>query len=241
MTNVLRIDAFELSIKISFGDFMAKLNIPAQEIPVLKKISELPDDAFEGLISAFKNIDPALESASVPLKKVEGITNTDAKAIFGTVCSLQRVKSADGIPAEQLAAAISSSAQTQSPELFSSETTAALKSRLTSFLKLDGGVAITGKANDVMTDHQHVFCKARILSDVRPIFEENPNMLSAAVVIHNLQIGYHDNRNGTHKEFYVALDMNDLKQLKAIIERAEKKAVTLESLLQKAEIPYLTP
>jgi hypothetical protein len=86
-----------------------------------------------------------------------------------------------------------------------------------------------------------VFCSARILSDLRPVFQEPPTAASASVIIHNLQIGFHDSGTGDHKEFYVALDAGDLDILKKIIVRAEQKTASLKAILAKANVPYLEP
>ena len=90
-----------------------------------------------------------------------------------------------------------------------------------------------------MTEHAHVFCNARILSDIRPVFAESADSASAAVVIHNLQIGFHEGGTGPHKEFYVALDTGDLRKLKELIVRAEKKDIALQTMLKSSNVPYL--
>ena len=75
------------------------------------------------------------------------------------------------------------------------------------------------------------------MSDIRPVFAGSPGDTAGALIIHNLNISYH---NGSrHKEFYVALDSDELDELKQVIERAQKKAVSLKLLLKKSSTPYL--
>ena len=90
-----------------------------------------------------------------------------------------------------------------------------------------------------MTENDRIFCGARILSDIRPVFTDSLESASAAVIIHNLQIGFHDSGTGVHKEFYVALDNQDIQKLKEIILRAEKKTQALKAILNKSSVPYL--
>ena len=114
-----------------------------------------------------------------------------------------------------------------------------LSDRIKSLLSFDKTMAVTAKAFDVMTEHARTFCRARILSDIRPVFTNLDEFASAAVIIHNLQIGFHEGGTGEHKEFYVALDTNDIQNLKEVIERAEKKTVALEAILNTSKVPYL--
>ena len=103
----------------------------------------------------------------------------------------------------------------------------------------DKTVAITAKAVDVITEHKHTYCTARILSDIRPIFSRKAESAEAAVIVHNLQIGYHDGGSGEHKEFYVTLDTDDIIALKDGLKRADKKTLVLESILKHSSVQYL--
>jgi hypothetical protein len=58
-----------------------------------------------------------------------------------------------------------------------------------------------------------------------------------AVIVHLLKLSYHE--DGDHKEFFVALDDADLKHLKEVIERAERKAKTLRGKLKAGATMYL--
>ena len=112
-----------------------------------------------------------------------------------------------------------------------------LQNRLTTLLGFDDSLGVTAKAVDVMTEKSRVFCGARILSDIRPVFATGSDSATSAVIIHNLQIGYHS--SGDHQEFYVALDTEDIKTLKGLIVRAEKKTLALKGMLSKAGMNYL--
>ena len=90
---------------------------------------------------------------------------------------------------------------------------------------------IVAKAWDLKTDDERVFCGARILTDMRPVF--GPNVKDgpkAMAVVHLLKLGF--DRVGDpkrHNEFHVSLDAEDLGSLRKLIERAEDKASTLRN------------
>ena len=89
------------------------------------------------------------------------------------------------------------------------------------------------KVADLQTESERIFCHARILTDLRPVFgtevEKGPR---AVMVTHNLKIAFHlSGRKGDH-DFYVMLDSSDLAELKRVISRAEAKAKTLRAIIR---------
>jgi hypothetical protein len=106
------------------------------------------------------------------------------------------------------------------------------KQKLSTLLRSEVFVGAS-KVFDLQTESEHVFCHARILTDLRPVFgteiEKGPR---AVVVTHNLKIAFHlSGRKGDH-DFYVMLDASDLAALKKVILRAEAKAKTLRAIIK---------
>jgi hypothetical protein len=223
---------------------MATLNIPKRDLPVLKKILELGNEQFDALISAFGDTKPTLTRGQLVKeisKKVKAIRPDELNDIFRVVFILYSMKQKAGASSQKLAEDVSQSCVESSSDVihFESEKAGLLSSRIKKLLSFDKTIAVTTKAFDVMTEHKHTFCSARILSDIRPVFTDTPDSASAAVIIHTLQIGFHESGTGEHKEFYVALDTNDIQKLKEVIERAEKKTVALSSIIKGSKLPYL--
>jgi len=83
-----------------------------------------------------------------------------------------------------------------------------------------------------------LYCDAKILSDIRPVFgddlSEGP---ISAVITHTLKLAYHE--GGEHKEFFIVMDQQDLITLFEVIDRAHEKEQALTGLLQKSGIPRL--
>jgi hypothetical protein len=91
---------------------------------------------------------------------------------------------------------------------------------------------LISKIDDLRTESERVFCHARIVTDLRPVFgsdvEKGP---MAVLVTHNLKIAYHGASGSGDHEFYVSLDTGDLGELKDVILRAEAKARTLRPIV----------
>ncbi len=96
---------------------------------------------------------------------------------------------------------------------------------------------LTAKAQDLQTDDERTFCRARILTDLRPVFgtniEDGPKGM---VIIHLLKLGFHQASERHHDEFYVALDADDLQTLKKVVERAQSKAKILRATVSNLPV-----
>jgi hypothetical protein len=216
------------------------INIPSEALPDLQTIAELDDQTFNSLVSAIGETQPTLTHGQFIKRlasKSAGFQTKDIAVVLKTAFVLYSLKGKRKISASDMAGGIvNSSLVSQSPTFPQSEKEK-LRNRLAQLLTLDKSLGVTAKAFDVMTEHERIFCGARILSDIRPVFADNPESASAAMIIHNLQIGFH--QDGKHQEFYVALDTDDIQKLKEVVERAEKKTIALKSLINKSEVPYL--
>lgn len=221
---------------------MASINIPEKELPNLAKIAEMPEGTFASLIAVLGEIKPTLSpkdfSESVS-KRVPALDSGSISPILNTLFSLYWMKERRNLSPQEIAEKISGAASTSKSKKFQFPTdkSGILCDRLKLLLGFDKSLGVTAKAFDVMTEHDHVFCRARILSDIRPVFTSAAEATPAAVIIHNLQIGFH--RHGKHDEFYVALDENDVEELKQVLIRAEKKTAAMRSILSKANLDYL--
>jgi hypothetical protein len=116
-----------------------------------------------------------------------------------------------------------------------------LRNRLERLLGPKTRLWLWAKATALFTEQERLFCDARILTDIRPIFDRNAADGPAALsVIHTLKLILHTTSEEV-QEFFIALDSDDLLTLKQTIQRAEEKQTALESLIQRTGLPLLLP
>ena len=87
----------------------------------------------------------------------------------------------------------------------------------------DHVLQLNTKVISVLTDHEKLFFGARILTDARPVFNDDGSSIEAMAIVHMLRI--HFEQNQKHKDFVTALDVSDLRKLRVVIERAEISAI----------------
>jgi len=223
---------------------MATLMIPKIGERALASFIKLSDGEIAALKEAVKNAQPAFSVAQLAgqISSDVGLPAEQIGELIGVLASLYLAAKVDrSVPlhtfSEDVCKALDRSGN---PELKLSEAVVPkFRQDIEEFLSFDESLGVTAKALGVMTEHEHVFRAARILTDLRPVFQPDPNEPpAAAVIIHNLKIRYLEGSGP--KEFFVALDSNDLRELQAVVERAAKKEASLRSIADRIELRCLT-
>jgi len=220
------------------------IELPNEALPDLIKIASLGEGVFDSLLTALKETPPTLRGwqfSNNVADRVPAIERSDVGSLLGAIVSLYVVRRRPDkhLSAQQVAEGILQSPLVSEATEFTDQLKRTLNDRIVKLLGCDNSVGVTSKAFDVMTEHERIYCHARILSDIRPVFADAPEKPNGAVIIHNLQMGFM--LGGEHQEIYLAMDINDLRQLKLVIERAEIKDGALQSIVRQSSIPYLAP
>ena len=101
-------------------------------------------------------------------------------------------------------------------------------------------VRLAAKALDLSYEHSHLWQRARIITDIRPIFDDEAKQIQGTVVSHKFLLRY-DDLEGEHLLSF-SVDENDIESLIKQCERALRKAQTAKiQLEEKAGIKTLIP
>jgi len=217
---------------------MASLQIPEPYLASLAKISALSDEEFETGILAFQSLPLTIvqnevfdtSSLSDSLKEI-------AEPLVGLY--LGRVRSQ--VPLADFLKDVSESLKEgydeSSKSIIDQEGLSKLHERLARLLSIDR-LNLIAKASDVLLEHAQTFAKARIVSDIRPVFGESVKEKPlAAVIMHLLNITFYN--RGKRKELSVALDVKDIDHMIEILERAKAKSEQLQSLVTSSQMTYI--
>lgn len=94
---------------------------------------------------------------------------------------------------------------------------------------------LTAKAIDLSYDFANLFRRGRILTDVRPLFNQSNDDIEGVVISYTLRLRY-DNVGGDH-DLSLAMDQRDLDQLLLECQRAIKKGKTAKDKMGKLDLP----
>ena len=219
---------------------MPKITVPESAYPAIQSLANLSAEDFKTLLKAVEQAKPAaaphlfwkhvaMHAPEINASTIEVIVNE----LFAMHLALEDLP----VTTEQFSKKLSDDVFSEQKLPIDEAGRDILKDRLIKLFELKASLGLTAKALDILTDAQHLFYNAKILTDIRPVFDEEGKVLEAAVIVHNLMIHYGD--AGDHKNFFVHLDTNDVKELRAVLDRADEKAKVLRSLLQRSEVSYL--
>ena len=222
------------------------LQVPNEQVVHIKKFLELPADKIAGFLDALSKAGPRFNvyDLSGEVSNRLGLPNDLTEGIVLVLASLYLTRDAQSTPIEKFVDQEVSVALKKA-EAFSEKEGdvqwAKLRKFLIAALSLESTVGTAAKAGYVMTQHERVFVGARILTDVRPIFHLNVSEKpDSAVIIHMLRITQRDHF-GNQADQYFALDSNDIRSMKALVDRALKKEETLKGLMKDSGVTVLPP
>jgi len=226
-------------------------SLPKRRISVAMKIPERYKAGLSLLAStaedSYKEILEAAKTAPYPFannkelsawisSEVKSVPLGDVEKLVESLTSLHRLRQRVSVPISKLSEDAATAAREQIAN-FREEIGTNFKDRLASLIVLESLNVLTSKAKELQAESERLFCEARILTDIRPIFGDQIGTApEAAIIVHTLKIGFHDAETSTHKEIFIALDNDDIGVLRKISERAEEKARILKSMLDVAKL-----
>jgi hypothetical protein len=156
--------------------------------------------------------------------------------LVDSILALCVVRAAQAVAPERLAAELAAAQELP----FDTEPLRALfVQRIISLISLDSLTEVA-KAVDLVADNDKVFGAARVITDIRPVFVDDPTAPpTGAVVIHTLKIEFMTDV-GPNAAYYV-LDDADLRELRNALDRAIDKSTTIQTLLTNAGLASLQP
>jgi hypothetical protein len=220
---------------------MSAFILPKSAYSAVQALVALEDPQFDELVKGLEGATPSLDSDAFVDNAIAGIRTFDsdvARIIATELLTMVFTGSRNYISPLELAKDLSEAALEATSEKFpfTTEQQKILESRLSKAFAINS-VRITGKAQDVFLDIDKKYLTARVLTDLRPVFNELGEEILAGTVIHSLRIRYSE--NGQTKDVYFSMSNAELTKLVKTVERALAKEVILSEFVKKSSIQEL--
>lgn len=112
-----------------------------------------------------------------------------------------------------------------------------LAARLEALLATEA-LSSTANAVELLTQNPRNYRTARVLTDVRYVFPDDPKERpTGAVIVEVLQVQTWD-RDGGAETIYLAMDETDIRELRNVLDRAIDKTKTLIDMLEETNMTY---
>ncbi len=221
---------------------MPEILIPSAHRTLLASLLSLPEETAFAVTTALKAAPTAssLGELGSRMASATNLDDEDATAIVGMLASMyQAMVRAEETPSVFVDSVIAASKELPADLLPSSIDWEKARHLLLELMSLDQALGVSSKILGVVTDHDHVYCRSRVLTDIRPVFANSvADAPSALVVVHTLRLTYHS--GGDTPSFFVALDGVDLEDLRRQLDRAVEKEKSLRAMLAAKELPILS-
>jgi hypothetical protein len=193
----------------------------------------------EQLLNALELASPALLVGDVAktVSTAVGVPIKAVRPVLFMLASMSRARASSGLSIDRFADVVGDTlAQGDST---AKENWPAVKKYLTRALSAPA-IQVTAKALQIAGEHNNLFCHARIISDLRPVFDDDTEDARALLISHQLKLAYHQSHGDEDAgEVFVSMDHADLLRLRDVVDRALRKHEKLQELAQKTGLPVL--
>ena len=211
---------------------MAELKLPEEDRKALVMLGALPPDTLNQMLIAIEQSPAAV--ASVP-----GLSPGDAEQLMDALNDMYRIREFNEVDIDKFVSDICEALREHDQLTLADEPK--FRERLTRILDIDT-LTIAAKAFILHSEHEHRFCTARILTDARPVYGPSVSDPPAAMIVtHTLKVSYHEGPAARLNDIYFSLGSTDLDELLDLLDRAKKKAKSLQEAFGASKIRFIDP
>jgi len=213
-----------------------KYRIPKKDLKTLKKFALLPQKERDSYIHMTKTILPSLPKdglkavPEIPEEQLDDFSHYLQFFISLYINFYNFGKTIETFIDEVIISSIKSKDELEIND--------EIKDSLEKILKMDDSLGICAKNIDLSAENTNIYFRVKIITDLRYIFFKDILKIPNYAQINNtLKISYL--KNGDLKQKFISLNLEQLKELKVIIERAISKENTIRKLSEKNNLKIL--
>ena len=217
-----------------------RVSIPENELPSLKLLAHADFDFLSTLAQALATQPPSLD-VNATCRSVAEQTHLaleTVRPIVGILWRLAFVQRRLGLAADAFFDALAAGLkEADGWDAADAESWSSRREYVARALEPSGTIAVAAKAGELLLEQQLVFCTARTLTDVRPVFDESAEHIQLFLPFHTLAITCHE--AGETREIHIAMDLSDMIRLREQLERAERKETLVRQRLTDAGLSVI--
>jgi hypothetical protein len=216
---------------------MDQFTLPDEAIPDMAILRDIGVKKLENLIAQFQKIEP---TPLHPVHLVDAVYQTlgedekVAESIFRLLFSLYEVRRLHSLSQDDVLKGLQFQINKSNWSKQEIDKWQSIQPQLEKLLDLEN-IWTVSKALDLAYEYHDLYQRARIITDIRPVFTQNGLSIQGCIVTHTLQITFVDD-NGTH-DTYILIDESDIDQLMRACERAKIKSQTVKRLIETMKVP----
>lgn len=215
----------------------ARFPVPAAELPAFHALLRLGREVLERLAEELCKEPPSLDPDTLA-ESVARRVDADCETVRSAVLLLWRLKMVQrrlDVSGEEFVASLGLGLQElpakdwteKDQECWTSVADVVVRS-----LSSDNAITAGAKAGELLLDQHLVFCSSRVITDMRPVFDDSAQAIMGFLPFHTLVLRCHEGAEG--RDLHVAMDLKDVGILREQLERAEQKERLVKARLSQA-------
>jgi hypothetical protein len=212
-----------------------RLNIPDDQVQTLGTLVSISQRDLERLLHEIADLPLTIDFDSGIKTAVPRLTFLEKpEKILQVLFSLNVTRAHLDPPVNEFVEDVLKALDESNPRILAGKKKLQARQNLRKLLSFDP-LSTAAKASHLLADQERLFVGVRILTDARPVYGQDPKQKPVAMLVnHTLKLTY--SHNMRVDELYVALDADDIGDLKRALDRATAKADSLASVLKSANI-----
>lgn len=226
MVSIVTCTGIELVKEVIMAVSSLEFIIPEGEIQHFKQVVKLSIASLQQIAGQLHDLTPTLDATALSHSICQQ-TELSLDDIVPLIAQLWRwaiVQRRMDVDSATFLEVLRSSLITLSYEIWSIEDRQCWDDRIPLFLNMmqsDSALGTSAKAGELLLMQGTIFSKARIITDIRPVFNDQGDQIQGYIPFHSLIITTIE--DGDEHHIQLALAFNELKQLEEQIERAMTK------------------
>lgn len=212
-----------------------RLRVPSDHRGAFRQLADLESAQLSQLLSALRALSEPASRSDVTRELARILGDRSARDLTDSLFALETVRTAHGWGFQDVAGAVASDDTLDVPE----EARPTLRARLGDLLEASQ-LARAAKSYELATAYEHDLHVARIISDIRPVFDDEVGAAPVgAVIVHQLELRVFE--DGRSRTFYASMLDEDLDRLEQQVKRAREKSDLLGGIVRQAQLPLHHP
>lgn len=216
-----------------------RLSVPKDHVPLFTRLAKMSAKDLKLMSGLLEQLPPTPSHSEVTerLQTVEEGVGLDGEDLLSALLALHSLHMTHGWAFEDIADTVSRSDRIDVDERAQGN----LRTRLTELLR-SRPLRELARATELSQECERLFHAARIITDVRPVFGDDPTLKpDSAIVFQTLRLEYFDTNDGQSRTFEVALTEGQVRSLANVCERAIAKAGAVRDFLGTAKVAEIDP
>jgi hypothetical protein len=216
-----------------------RISVPAGVLPQLALIAEQGDNLhlLNEITAAMSPTERTTGRIARAFAARANISVGDARKLLTTIMSLNMLGGTIGASPDEIYNDVTKNLIDNDTKVVDIDKWKAAKKAIVEALSPAHPLGLVQKTTRLRYEHQNILHRVKILTDVRPVFDETAREIQLMSIGYVLEVEYYDGTN--RRQAFYALDVEDVATLKADCERAQTKTATLTEKLKVLPWPVL--